>query len=69
MNKVKMSRNDKQRTIQRFSEQTAVIFWHALNKIGQQNYTSWLSGSSLAYSDWKAGNPSAFATENCAAYE
>jgi hypothetical protein len=42
------------------------MFWQALNKIGQRNYTQWLSGAVISYSDWKTGEPAAFATENCA---
>jgi hypothetical protein len=42
------------------------MFWQALNKIGQSNYTQWLSGAPISYSDWKIGEPAAFATENCA---
>jgi hypothetical protein len=42
------------------------MFWQALNKIGQSNYTQWLSGAPISYNDWKTGEPAAFATENCA---
>jgi len=50
-------------------EQSGTVFWQALNKIGQRNYTQWLSGKALSYDNWNTGEPAAFATENCVAIE
>jgi hypothetical protein len=50
-------------------EQFGTLFWQALNKIGQRNYTQWLSGTALSYDNWNAGEPAALATENCVAIE
>lgn len=51
------------------TEQLGTPFWQALNKIGQKNYTQWLSGTALSYDNWNTGEPAAFATENCVAME
>jgi hypothetical protein len=51
------------------TEQSATLFWQALNKIGLRNYTQWLNGKALSYDNWNTGEPAAFATENCAAIE
>ncbi|XP_059474426.1 macrophage mannose receptor 1-like isoform X2 [Neocloeon triangulifer] len=48
------------------NKKTSTIYLMALNKMGQLNYTQWLSGQALTYNDWKAGEPAAFATEDCA---
>jgi len=51
------------------SEQNGTLFWQALNKMGQNNYTQWLSGLPISYNDWNTGDPAAFASEHCAAME
>jgi hypothetical protein len=48
---------------------TATMFWQALNKIGYNDYVEWISGKALTYTDWGAGEPAAFATENCVGIE
>jgi hypothetical protein len=45
------------------------MFWQALNKIGYSDYIEWISGKALTYTDWGAGEPAAFATENCVGIE
>jgi hypothetical protein len=41
------------------------MVWFGLQKRGESNYTKWLNGKALDYSDW---SPVAhqFSTENCA---
>jgi hypothetical protein len=39
--------------------------WTGLMKASGQNYTTWVDGKPLTYTDWDTGNPGAFATENC----
>ena len=55
--------------VELFVEKSGTLFFQALNKIGQSNYTQWLSGTAITYNDWKTGDPAAFASENCAGIE
>jgi hypothetical protein len=51
--------------ISRIVGKADTILWHALNKIGESNYTQWLSGLKLTFSEWNAGEPAGFPTKNC----
>lgn len=43
--------------------------WMGLMKTGGANYTAWLNGKQLAYTDWDAGNPAQYATKNCVMFK
>ncbi|XP_065335607.1 macrophage mannose receptor 1-like isoform X1 [Cloeon dipterum] len=42
--------------------------WIGMDKRGLSNYSQWLSGSALTYTDWDVNNPEAFATEDCVVF-
>ncbi|XP_059474370.1 brevican core protein-like isoform X2 [Neocloeon triangulifer] len=48
------------------NQKTNKIYWIALTKMGQSNYTQWLSGQELVYNDWNPGDPASITTDDCA---
>lgn len=39
--------------------------WMGLIKTSGQNYSAWVNGKPLTYTDWDAGNPAQYSSENC----
>jgi len=39
-----------------------------LTKIAGGNYTEWVDKKPLTYTDWDAGNPAQFSSENCVVF-
>jgi len=42
--------------------------WMGLTKIAGGNYTEWVDKKPLTYTDWDAGNPAQFSSENCVVF-
>jgi hypothetical protein len=51
------------------TELTKEEIWTGLTKTGGANYTAWLNGKPLTYTDWDAGNPAQYASENCVMFK
>jgi hypothetical protein len=57
--------NKKIHQLEAISGLAKMKMWTGLMKVSGQNYTTWVDGKSLTYTDWDTGNPAALSTENC----
>jgi hypothetical protein len=45
------------------------IVFTALNRMGQRNYTYWLTGAAVTVNGWNTGEPADFTMQNCGAIQ